>query len=199
MSLRYAVGPSGKCTKVIASSRLAIRWCDSGGGDRAEVRTGLLHVFVYDHKVGEPSPRRPPRDLPHLKPPRLRPSVELCPGEDPDEFIAKLIRRARRLGRRRDEHFGRDRRVVGGGKVGGERVGRYVCRGLGGRLLLYSCGGGRGRVVMGGAGGRRVGRQERRIKLARIFKRARDILRQSFLCFFLIYYVVSGVKKGRTL
>jgi hypothetical protein len=48
---------------------------------------------------------------------------------------------------------------------------------------LCNCGGGRRRVLMG-AGGRRVGRQERRIKLARIFKRARDILRQSFLCLF---------------
>lgn len=31
VSLKYAVGPSGKCTKVIASLRLVTRWDGSGG------------------------------------------------------------------------------------------------------------------------------------------------------------------------
>ena len=83
-------------------------------------RTRLLHVFVYDHKVGEPSLCRPTRYLPHLESPRLWSSVELCSREDPDEFIAKLVRRASRLGRCRSQHFWRDRRVVGGGEIGGE-------------------------------------------------------------------------------
>ena len=105
-----------------------------------EKRTGLLLVFVHDHKVGEPSPARPTRYLPHLESPRLWSSVELCPREDPDEFIAKLVRRAGRLWRCGYQHFWRDRRVVGGGKIGGEGVGGYVCRGFGSGLLL--CGGG---------------------------------------------------------
>jgi hypothetical protein len=33
LSLKYAVGPSGKCTKVIASSRPVIWYNISGGGD----------------------------------------------------------------------------------------------------------------------------------------------------------------------
>jgi len=107
-----------------------------------EERTGLLRVFVHDHKVGEPSLGRPTRYLSHLEPPRLWSSVELCPREDPDEFIAKLIRCAGRLGRCRYQDFWRDRRVVGGGKIGREWVRGYVCRGLGSGLLL--CGGGRG-------------------------------------------------------
>jgi hypothetical protein len=68
--------------------------------------------------------------------------VELCSREDPDEFIAKLVRRAGRLGRCSYQYFWRDRRVVGGGKIGGEGVRSYVRRGLGSGLLL--CGDGRG-------------------------------------------------------
>ena len=98
--------------------------------------------------------------------------MELRPREDPDEFIAKFIRRARRLGRCCDKYLGWDRRVICGGKVGGKRVRRYVSGGLGGRLLLLSSGG-------SGRGG--VRRQERGIKLACVFKCAGDILRQSFL------------------
>lgn len=105
-----------------------------------EIRTRLFRVFVYDHKVGEPPPRRPSRYLPHLESSCLRSSVELGPRKDPDELVAKLIRRARRLGRCRDQYFWRDRRVVGGGKVRGERVRRYICGSLGSRLLL--CGSG---------------------------------------------------------
>lgn len=105
-----------------------------------ETRTRLFRVFVYDHKVGEPPPRRPSRYLPHLETSCLRSSVELGPRKDPDELVAKLIRRARRLGRCRDQHFWRDRRVVGGGKVRGERVRRYICGSLGSGLLL--CGSG---------------------------------------------------------
>jgi hypothetical protein len=33
VSLKYAVGPSGKCTRVIASSRSVIWYNTSGGGD----------------------------------------------------------------------------------------------------------------------------------------------------------------------
>lgn len=62
--------------------------------------------------------------------------MELRTGENTNEFIAKLIRRARRLGRCRDKYLGWDRRVVGGGKVGGERVRGYIGSGLSGRLLL---------------------------------------------------------------
>ena len=139
-----------------------------------EIRTGLFHIFVYDHKIGKPPPCRPFRYFPHLESPRFRPSVELRAGEDPDEFIAKLIRRARRFGRRRDKYLWWDRRVVGGGKVRRKRVGRYVGSGLRGGLLLWLC----------SSGSRRGGirRQERGIKLARVFECARNIIRQSFLC-----------------
>ena len=106
------------------------------------IRTRLFRVFVYDHKVGETPPRRPSRYLPHLESSRLRSSVELGPGKDPDKLVAKLIRRACRLGGCRDQYFWRDRRVVGGGKVRGERVRRYICSSLGSGLLL--CGSGCG-------------------------------------------------------
>ena len=142
------------------------------------IRTRLFHIFVYDHKVGKPPPRCPSRYFPHLESPCLRPSVELRAREDSDEFIAKLISRARRLGRRRDKYLGWDRRVVGGGKVGGKRVGRYVGSGLRDGLLLWLC----------SSGSRRGGirRQERGIKLARVFECARNIIRQSFLRVFII-------------
>lgn len=79
-----------------------------------ETRTRLLHVFVYDHQIGEPSPGCPSRYLSHLKSPSFRSSVEFGARENPDEFIAKLIGRARRLWRCRDEYFWWDRRIVGG-------------------------------------------------------------------------------------
>jgi len=139
-SLKYAVGPSGKCTKVIASSQSVI--CCRGSEADTEIRTRLLHVFVYNQEVGKPSPGRPPRYLPHLEPPRFRSSVELCARKKPNEFVAKLIRRARRLGRCRDQYFWWDRRVVGGGKVGGERIRGYICCGLGSGLLLCDSGSG---------------------------------------------------------
>jgi hypothetical protein len=138
VSLKYAVGPSGKCTKVIASSQLVTRG-NGSGGKSCEIRTRLFRIFVHDHKVSEPPPRSPSRYFPHLKSPRFRPSVELCTREDPNEFIAELICRTCRLGRCRDKYFWWDRRVVRRGEVGCERVRRYVGSGLGGGLLLL-CG-----------------------------------------------------------
>jgi hypothetical protein len=171
VSLKYAVGPSGKCTKVIASSRLVTQ-CNGSGGERSGIRTRLFPIFVHDHKISEPPPRCPSRYFPHLKSPRFRSFAELCTREDPNEFIAELIRRACRLGRCRDKYFWWDRRVIGGGEVGGKRVRRYVGSGLSGGLLLCGCsGGGRGKVC----------RQERGIKLACVFECAGNILRQSFL------------------
>lgn len=62
-----------------------------------------------------------------------------------------------------------------------ERVGGYICGSLGSGLLLFSSASGRGWVLsLRGARGR-VCRQERRIKLARVFECARNVLRESFL------------------
>ena len=139
VSLKYAVGPSGKCTKVIASSRLVTQ-CNRSRGKRSGIRTRLFHIFVHDHQISESPPRSPSRYFPHLKSPRFRSSAELCAREDPDEFIAEFIRRTCRLGGCRDKHFWWDRRVVGGGEVGGKWVRRYVGSGLSGGLMLCGCG-----------------------------------------------------------
>jgi hypothetical protein len=48
VSLKYAVGPSGKCTKVIASSRLIGYSVPEAEVKRAGIRTRLFHVFVHD-------------------------------------------------------------------------------------------------------------------------------------------------------
>lgn len=106
----------------------------------------------------KPPPRRPPRDPPHLEPRPLLALHKLRAGPDRHELLAELVRRPCCPLRRRDEDFGRYRRVGGAGEVRGEGVGCEVGGGFIGGLgvLLRGGGGGNGVggvLLRGGVGG----------------------------------------------
>ena len=121
VSLKYAVGPFGRCTTVIASY-VAIRTEGSYGSvGYAWALTRLFGILVHNQEIAITSFRGPARNPTDLKALHFRPPVKFRPGKYSYEFIAKLVRYASCLRGGSDEDFWWTGRVIRC-KIVGERV-----------------------------------------------------------------------------
>ncbi len=128
VSLKYAVGPVGRCIRVMASAR-TIRSGMLLSPSTGE-RTRLFHVLVNDTHMLVPPSSGPSRYPSKLEPLAFLSPYELGTWKHAYDFVAKVVRCLGRFGRGRNEDFRWDRRVVSGRKVISKGVVGDVRRGF---------------------------------------------------------------------